>query len=76
MNEIILNEGMKVTISFNHETIRDRSYQTDVWVVMAINKTHVQLQTCQYGKKDMQKTIVILRKEYLIIRADNFKLNC
>ena len=59
----------KVTIhKINHI---DRSYQDELWEVVAVNKTHAQLK-CTESRGVLPNTIIVLIAEYEFSEAETF----
>ena len=61
--------GDRVTI--RQTKIHDRSYQCDVWEVLAVNETHAQLRAVK-DRGCLSNTIVVLLEEYEFSDALNF----
>ena len=70
--EAEIQKRKRVTIKFSHPTFRDRSYQTEVWEIVASNETHTQLKDIDSDGKDLFGLITVLTEEYIMSNADSF----
>lgn len=61
----------KVTIHNINSKYPDRSYQNDLWVVVAINKTHGQLKSVE-NRGLLPNKILVLLEEYEFVDASSF----
>ena len=61
----------KVTIVFIHPTIRDRSYQNELWEFIAENNTHINLRRVKKCNV-FSNYLVLLKEEYDIQPANDF----
>ena len=62
-----------VTIHNINPKYHDRSYQCEVWEVIAINKTHAQLKSCK-NRNPLFDMIIILLDEYEFSDAKSFSI--
>ena len=70
--EAEIQKRKRVTIKFSHPAFRDRSYQTEVWEIVASNETHTQLKDIDSDGKDLFGLITVLTEEYTMSNADSF----